>query len=236
MQMNKISLSYYLAEEVLKEVYASKNQKNKYYEELKEVGIDYMTTKSVLKMYGRAFKFELNKKAVLIVVESLSENEKKLLRLKYGEEKQLVAISMMLNVSVTQLMAWNQNIIKKITEFLMYKLTTEDVYSEGKIKGMVELLKRSIEFFSAMSAINGKVRTEWLREMKRKKENYQKILNEIQKIKESKENDSFTKVVQTKLENPSQSRERIAAKCNVDQSVVSRYLKRFANSMRENLE
>ena len=110
------------------------------------------------------------------------------------------------------------------------------MYSEGKIKGMVELLKRSIEFFSAMSAINGKVRTEWLREMKRKKENYQKMLNEIQKIKESKENDSFTKVVQTKLENPSQSRERIAAKCNVDQSVVSRYLKRFANSMRENLE
>lgn len=170
-----------MAEEILRGIYAGKVV-NEDFEYLQSVGYDYLPMENVLRMYARAFKAEVNKKAALLVLETLSEKKRELMRLKYGEEKQLVSISLALDMSVGQLMNWNRAIVTKIANFLIYQLMSEDVFCKRKVTGMIELLERSIEFFSVLSKESVKVRQEWLEELKRKQNNYQKLLNRIERI------------------------------------------------------
>jgi len=233
-QVNKISLKYYMAEEILREIYKDKAI-NADFEYLQNVGYDYLPTENVLKMYARAFKAEVNKKAALMVLETLSEKKRELMRLKYGEEKQLVAISLILDMSVSQLMKWNQAIIARIASFMTYQLTTEDIFYKHEISGMIELLLRSIDFFSILSKEYEEVRQDWLEELKRRKNNYQKLLNRIERMENDHDKTTFTEVVVTKIQNPHWRSENIAEKCRLERSVVSRYLQRFTNLVREEL-
>lgn len=224
-----------MAEEILREIYADETA-NESYEYLQDIGYDYLPTENVLKMYARAFKAEVNKKAALMVLESLSEKKRELMRLKYGEEKQLVAISLILNMSVGQLMNWNRIIVTKIANFLTYRLTGDDIFCKKKVSGMIELLNVSIEFFSVLSNENVEVRQEWLDEMRRKQSNYQKLLNRIEKIELESDRTTFKEVIAEKLQNPDLTNENIAERCRLERSVVGKYLKRFSDSAREYLK
>jgi len=226
--VNKISLKYYLAEEILKEIYSEKMNEN--VKKLQEVSYDYMPTDNILKMYAKAFKAEMNKKAAMIVVESLSEEKKRLIKLKYGEQKQLVAVSFALNASVAQLMVWNQSIMEKIMQFVMYRLTAEDVFCKKKIVGMLEMLGLTIEFFSSLKSAY-QVRREWLEELRGRKNNYQNLLRQIEKFENKKIENSYQKVIVAKIENPNCTNKEIAMTCKLHKATVGRFLKKFANAM-----
>ena len=177
MQVYKSSLKEYLAEEVLREIFCKKTIMGK----LQEINFNCMSPKEVLRAYARAFQSELNKKAALIVLESLSEEKKMLMKMRYGEGKQLVAISLVLNISVGQLVKWNQSIIAKVANYMEYRLLTEDIFYKKNIIGMTELLSKSIEFFSILSN-QFEIRYDWLEEMKRRKDNYERLLNRIWRL------------------------------------------------------
>lgn len=217
-----------MAEAILKEVYSKATNEN--VKKLQEVSYDYMTTESILKMYAKAFKAEMNKKAAMIVVESLSDEKKRLIKLKYGEEKQLVAMSFALNTSVGQLMVWNQSVMEKITQFVMYRLTADDVFCKKKIVGMLEMLRLTIEFFSGLES-EYQVRREWLEELKRKKNNYQNLLRQIEKFESKKIENSYKKVILAKIENPNRTNKEIAMACKLHKATVGPFLKKFANAM-----
>ena len=238
-QANKISLKYYTAEEMLREIYSSKTV-NEDFEYLQNVGYDYLPTENVLKTYARAFKIEVNKKAALLVLETLSEKKRELMRLKYGEEKQLVAISLLLNMSVGQLMNWNRSIVDKIASFMSYCLTEEDVFCIKKVSGMIELLSMSVEFFSILSRESLDIRQDWLEELERRKNNYQKLLIRIERFESECDNEcdktTFKEVVGKKIKNPDWTIKDIAERCRLEQSVVGKYLKRFFNSVKEYLK
>ena len=233
-QKNKISLKFYLAEEILREIYSGEVV-NKDFCYLQDVGYDYLPKENVLQMYARAFNAEVNKKAALMVLESLSEKKRELMRLKYGEGKQLVAISLALDMSISQLMKWNQVIVARIASFMVYQLTAEDIFCKKEILGMVELLSRSIEFFSVLSVEYNEVRQDWLRELERKRNNYQKLLSRIERIENDCDKTMFKEVLLTKIQNPYWTSENVAEKCRIERSVVYKYLKRFANSVKEYL-
>ena len=166
--MSKLNLKNYVAEKMLHEIYAPKKYE-KNCEELPEKCGDYKEIEKILKEYAREFKEEMNRRAVLIVLESLSREKKRLIKLRYGEHKQLVSVSLTLNVSIAQLMVWNQNIIEKITECMMYRLTREDIYCKKKIVGMLEMMTLTINFFSELSVEYKQVRQDWLEELRQKK-------------------------------------------------------------------
>ena len=228
MQVNKISLKYYVAEEILKGIYSEAMNEN--VKKLQEVSYDYMTTENILKMYARAFKAEMNKKAAMIVVESLSDEKKRLIKLKYGEQRQLVSMSFALNISVGQLMVWNQSIMEKITQFVMYRLTAEDVFCKKKISGMIEMLNLTIEFFSGLES-EYQVRREWLDELKRKKNNYQNLLRQIEKFESKRIETSYKKVIVSKIGSPNSTNKEIAIACKLHKATVGRFLKKFTNAM-----
>ena len=230
MQVYKSSLKEYLAEEILSEIYSKKKVAKKV-NKMQGINCNYTSTEEVLRTYARAFQSELNKKAALIVLESLNKEKKMLLRLKYGEEKHLVAISFALNMSVGQLVKWNQSIIAKVANFMEYRLMEEDVFCKKNIVRMIELLSKSIEFFTMLST-QVEIRRDWLEEMKRRKNNYDRLLERIERLENEGKKNSFSTVVITKIKNPEQPLVCIAEFCKLNQSVVSRYLKRFANSVK----
>ena len=218
----------------MKEIYSKKTDGEKAVD-WKEINYNSLATEEVLREYARAFQSEVNKKAALIVLESLSEEKKLMLKLKYGEEKQLVAISLALNVSMGQLVNWNRKIITKVSNFMSYRLTEEDVFSKKKIFGMTKLLTKSIEFFTLMSK-KFEVRQDLLEEMERRKKNYERLLDRIERLEKEGEKNSFNAVVITKMKNPEQALNCIAGFCRLDISATSRYLRRFANSVKGCLE
>ena len=214
----------------MKEIYSKKTDGEKAVD-WKEINYNSLATEEVLREYARAFQSEVNKKAALIVLESLSEEKKLMLKLKYGEEKQLVAISLALNVSMGQLVNWNRKIITKVSNFMSYRLTEEDVFSKKKIFGMTKLLTKSIEFFTLMSK-KFEVRQDLLEEMERRKKNYERLLERIERLEKEGERNSFNAVVITKMKNPKQTTNCIAQICRLNQSVASRHLIRFTKSVR----
>ena len=228
--MNKLNLRNYVAERMLHEIYAPKKYE-KECEELPETCADYTAIEKILKEYAREFKEEMNRRAVLIVLDSLSREKKRLIKLKYGEQKQLVSVSLTLNVSIAQLMVWNQNIIEKITECMMYRLTREDIYCKKKIEGMLEMMTLTINFFSELSVEYKQVRQEWLEELKRKKNNYQNLLNRLEKFERKKSEDNYAKAILAKIRNPNGTNKEIAIACHLHKATVSRFLKKFEEKM-----
>ena len=65
---------------------------------------------------------------------------------------------------------------------MMYRLTREDIYCKKKIVGMLEMMTLTINFFSELSVEYKQVRQDWLEELRRKKNNYQNLLNKLEKI------------------------------------------------------
>ena len=217
-----------MAEEILKEIYKPREAEK--YKKFQEISYEYITTEKILKLYAKAFKAEMDKKAAQLVLDTLSEDKKRLIKLKYGEEKQLVAMSFALNTSVGQLMVWNQSVMEKITQFMKYRLIAEDVFNRKKVIGMVEILSLTVEFFTEVKA-GYEIRSEWLEEMERRKNNYQNLLNQLEKFESRKNESSYKKVVLAKIENPNSTNKEIAMTCKLHKATVGRFLKRFTNAM-----
>jgi len=231
MEVYKSSLKEYLAEEVLKEIYSKKPESEKL-KEIQEINYDCTSIEDTLKTYAREFQAESNKKAAMIALNSLSEEKKQLMRLKYSEQKQMVAISLALNISVTQLVKWNQAIVTKVANFMSYRLIEEDVFCKRTVIGMIELLAKNIEFFTVLSSGYKEIRQDWLKELKRRKNNYQILLERIERLEQEGGKSSFKKIVLAKMQNPRQAVNDVAEACELNQSVASRYLKRFVNSVK----
>lgn len=165
MQALKNSLKYFFAEEILKDIYSSKKHKalTDNYDKLKDVSHSYdYSLEDILRMYAKIFKSEMNRKAVEIVLDSLSKDERYLIQLKYGQEKQILAISFTLNMSVGRISLLHRAILEKIIRFVTYELTIDDIFYKKKILGMLELLNISIEFFSMLSTEYKGIRKDWL--------------------------------------------------------------------------
>ena len=236
MNHNELSLQYFLAEETLKDIFSHSKKADLQYQELHDLCFDYMSKENVLNFYARFFRSEINKKAAKIVIDSLTAEKKKFIRLRFGEHKQLLSLSFALNVSVAQLRLWEQNIIEKIVRFSRYRLSPEDIFHKRKISGILEILEQTIDFFSVLSNDCIQIRQEWLADLKRKKTNYSIIFDKIQKIEKKNGIDFFSRVVIAKIQNPNDTLENIASVAGLDKGTASRYLKKFVDSQRKYLK
>ena len=94
----KPELILYLAEEALKERFASEKLSLNEILELQRDCRDYLSLENMRKIYARMRKMEIRKLMVEAVYRSLSAEEKEFVLLKYKQKKQLVAISLALNI------------------------------------------------------------------------------------------------------------------------------------------
>lgn len=230
----KPELTLYLAEEALKHKFRDSSASFHEIMELQRDCRDYLSTENIRKIYARMMKIEVTKMMVDAVYRSLSAEEQEFIIMRYKKKKRMVAISLALNISLAQLSIHHHAILEKISEFMLYKLSEEDIFRRDKIVIMLKLLERIIGFAEKYDPSGEFINGEWLEAIKERHDRYFQLLSEIDKI--LADDSLHAKIIATKMENPSEKVEVLSEQCNVDKSRVSRHLKNFVDDVKIYLE
>ena len=232
----KPDLVLYLAEEALKNKYSEQEFEIKEIMEIQKDCRNYMSVDNTRKIYARMMKIEVTKIMVEVVYQSLTKEEQKFVEMKYKKNQQIVAISLALHVSVAQLMIWQKNILEKISAFMLYKLSAEDVFERKKVINMVKLLSRIMEFANRYDPKHEFITKGWVTAITDRHEKYEKLLSKIDETLSEEKNEVRKEVITKKIENTHETMETLARMCNIDKSMVSRYLSQFSEETKKYIE
>lgn len=229
-------LTLYLVEEALREKFSEIHINVQEIEEFQKNCRDCMSERNLRKIYMRLMKKEIRKMQVDAVFDSLTAEEQEFLMMKYQKKKQMVAISLELNISVAQLHIRQRSILEKISKFMLYKLTEEDVFNPPKVVTMIILLEKIVEFAERYDSRREFISDGWVEVIAERHDKYCRLLNEIEEIFNNAENSLRKKIIFEKIENPDEKIEILSERCNVDKSIVSRNLKNFVAGTKKYLE
>lgn len=195
-----------------------------------------MSQSNIRKIYARMMKIEVTKLMVDAVYKSLTTEDQEFIKLRYSKKKQMMAISLALNISVAQLNIRHHVILTKTAEFMLYKLDESDIFEPYKIASMIKLLGRIIEFADEYDSAREFINKGWVEAIADRRDKYADLLKVVDEAAQSADATLHSKIVSTKLKNPSDKIETLSMKCNVDKSVISRHLKNFVDSVRKYLD
>lgn len=232
----KPELTIYLAEAALKEKFSEIHINMQDILELQTNCRDYMSGRNLRKIYMRIMKKEITKMMVDAVFESLTAEEQEFLMMKYKKKKQMVAISLELNISVAQLHIRQHMILEKVSDFLLYRLRDEDVFERKKIVSMVKVLAEMLEFAIKYDPEKEFVMSEWIEATIEKLDKYFELLRAVENCANNSAKSLHEKIIAEKLKSPQEKIEILAERCNVDKSVISRHLKNFVEGAKKYLE
>lgn len=232
----KPELTLYLAEEALKQKFIDTNINVQELIALQKDCRDYLVLENTRKIYARVMKAEVTKMMVEAVFQSLSPEEQKFVEMKYKAKKQMVAISLELNISVAQLNNWNREILKKISSFMLYKLSAEDIFTRKKVVSMVKILSKILEFVRKYDTERKFINTDWAESIADKLDRYFELLKKVDAELKTDKDSLHHKIILLKMKNPREKIEILAARCNVDKSIVCRHLKKFISGMKQYLD
>lgn len=230
----KPDLTLYLAEEALKRKFGDDKSGLQEIVEIQKECRDYLSTANIRRIYARMMKIEVTKMMIETVYKSLTAEEQEFVKLKYREKKQKVAISLKLHISLAQLNIHHHGILEKTAEFMQYRLSEEDIFKREKIANMITLLGKIIDFANRYDPTRKFISSGWLEVITDRHEKYQGLLLKIEEILGTKT--LHSQIIFKKMENPQMKVKEMAKIFNVDKSVVSRILKRFADTVRPSIE
>ena len=230
----KPDLTLYLAEEALKQKFSEDKSGLEEIIEIQKECRDYLSTANIRRIYARMMKIEVTKIMVETVYKSLTAEEQEFVRLKYRDKKQMVAISLKLHISLAQLNIHHHAILEKTAEFMQYRLSVEDIFKREKIRNMITLLGKIIDFANRYDPIRKFISAGWLEVITERHEKYQGLLLKMEEILVTKT--LHSQIILTRMENPQMKIREIATICNVDKSIVSRVLKKFVDTARPYIE
>lgn len=101
---------------------------------------------------------------------------------------------------------------------------------------MIKLLKRIIEFAEKYDSAREFINVGGLEAIKERHDRYFQLLKEIDGVLKGNGDSVHQKIIMCKIQSPNEKIEALAARCNVDKSIVSRHLKSFVGEMRKYLE
>ena len=228
----KPELTLYLAEEALKHKFLDTNVSFHEIMELQKDCRDYLSTENIRKIYARMMKIEVTKIMVDAVYRSLTAEEQEFIIMRYKKKKQMVAISLALNISAAQLNIHHHAILEKISEFMLYKLNEEDIFRRDKIATMINLLARIIEFAEKYDSTREFINDDWLEAIKERHDRYFRLLSLIDETIIDKDKSIHSKIIALKIEKPYEKIDVLSELCNVDKSRVSRHLKDFVDDVK----
>ena len=219
----KPDLTLYLAEEALKRKFGDDKSGLQEIVEIQKECRDYLSTANIRRIYARMMKIEVTKMMVETVYKSLTAEEQEFVKLKYREKKQMVALNI-----------HHHAILEKTSEFMQYRLSTEDIFKREKIANMITLLGKIIEFADKYDPTRKFISAGWLEVIAERHEKYQGLLIKMEEQLSIK--NLHTQMILKKMENPQMKVKEMAKIFNVDKSVVSRTLKKFVDTVRPYIE
>lgn len=149
-QKNKLGLAKSLAVDAIQSYYHSKPKA--LYEEIKEITSFYSChNKIVVRLHQKIHKLEMNNIILRSVLNNCSELKRNLIIGKYRDHKSLVALSLNLHTSVSQLTIWHNDVLDDIQAMMFYRIREQDIFSREKIMNMIHILDQQIEFLEDIS-------------------------------------------------------------------------------------
>ena len=232
----KPELTLYLADEALKNTFGVEKVGLQEIMAIQKECIDYLSKENIRRIYARMMKIEITKMMVESVYQSLSSEEQEFIKLRYREKKQMVAISMRLNISLAQLNVRHHRLLEKTAEFMQYRLRKEDIFERGKIESMVKLLKKIIDFAEKYDPAGEFISKCWLEAIRERYDKYVSLLVKLNETLTSSASSLHKQIIGAKMKNPRRKIRDLAKICNVDKSIVSRNLKHFVDEVQQYIE
>ena len=232
----KPELTLYLAEEALRQKFLDDKANLQEFLKVQKDCRDYLSAENIRKIYARMMKIEVTRMMVDAIYQSLTIEEQKFIKMKYQEKKQLVAISLVLNISVAQLNNWHRMILEKVAMFMQYELSEEDIFIREKVACMVEVLAKIVEFVGKYDADRNFINEYWAKAIIEKLDKYFELLKKLDEVKANEKNSLHYKIIFLKMIKPNEKVEVMAEKCNVNKSIISRHLKNFVEKVRKYLD
>jgi hypothetical protein len=218
-------LGLFLAERALEMKYADTAAKITERAELKKFCIDNFSTQNVKRLYFRLQKVELNRIIVDTVLQGLSSSKRTFIIMKYKHHKTFTNISLTLEISASQLNVWNKCVLQEIRNLMFYKITTQDVFNKIKIINMIHIIDIRISFFEEYMRMSPEemsfVNKNWLNNLMSYRQKYRDLLIFLE------DNAYENPIIALKIEFPHLTASKLANKCHIDLSTVSRMLKQF---------
>ena len=232
----KPELTLYLADEALKHTFGAEKVGLQEIEEIQKDCRDYLSKENIRRIYARMMKMEITKIMVEAVYSSLSKEEQEFIKLRYGSKKQMVAISLRLNVSLAQLNIRHNMILEKIAEFMQYRLSQEDIFERNKVENMVNLLKRIIAFAKKYDPTREFISKYWLEAIIERYNKYVRLLIKLDETLTDSPSTLHKRIILEKMKSPRRKIKDLAKICNADKSIISRNLKNFVDEVQQYIE
>ena len=232
-QKNNLDLHRYIADEALKARFDKSVNLDKELKEFRElVTTISIADRTVKQLYLRLRKRKENNIAVDTVLASLEPCHRALIEEKYGKpDRSLVAIGLSLHVSTAQLEVWLKNIQVLVYEYLQYKITSDDLFFKTKIINMLNILKETLMFYNQIDPNRIVVDIPRLDALTRRRDNYQQILDALNRCQDERKLSIQKNVIATQIERPCATRAELADICICHRGSVTRYLGRFIDDM-----
>ena len=235
MLRNKMDFALCLAEDALQRHFDAQGDICREFRKIREDCRDILSLPNTRRIYAKLVKMELNERAVKAVIQLLTEEKQKYLHLRYRRKKTLVAISLALHASVSQLNLWHHFILEQITRFMLYTLEQEDVFYPSRVVQMVRFQAETIRFFSKIDPEGTIVTKGWLMALISRHEQYRLLMINIRDAMRKEPKTRHECIIATRLAHPEESAKFIASSCHVHKGVVSHHLKEFGEDMNKYL-
>ena len=240
--MNKITPNFkaYIAECCIKEKYTGRYSAEDYYALAKFCEFENLNNNEHIKeCFFKIQRLYINAAATNIVINSLKQEEQRMLFYLYKCDYNTMQLSYRLFTSSATLSRQKKEIISKIKKALFYEISQDDIYDRYKILGLINLIDYRLIHIIGTDAIQNptdafdKLFVEHLLSIRSK---YVLLLQYIDKFinqhQEVDQDDSYTTCITYKLNHPHESNSMIAEKIGKSVCFVSQKLKEYKSNIK----
>lgn len=231
MHKDRPELRLALAKEAVLDVVNHKRQMD--LKKLRDACQNYQYSHNSTPHNFRMFWSEVLKREIMTTLtksalDAMSPNQRRFVELRYGKDKQLMAIHLDVHVSIAQLSNWNRKVLGAIATYAVdYKITKDDLFHRQKIVNLIETFASILEFFDKLDPEHEVASEAWLRCIRYRKKNYRKIITALDENERMRDTGIRQQLVFLKLKHPNDPDSSLAMVAHLDKGAVSRHLQEF---------
>lgn len=197
-------------------------------EDIKSYCLNYMVSGKNLKIiYFKVMRVEVNNKLVALVFRTLPSEYQRYAEYRYKHNQKLVYISLKLNVAISQLGKWDFCILKKLKNYMRFRIRWNDAYNQVLVLNMIDILTEMINVFKQFDNENEVVNPYYLDDLIYRREQYVQLSFILNDYIRNKDVNIHNRLIYEQIMHPLVSQTKLAIMCHCDKSVISRNLKKF---------
>lgn len=220
MKKKEYDLHMALAKELLSSAYSREDKIT--LSDLKEMCKNYSVEENSAVnfkiFWGQVVKNEVASFLMQTLINTLSEEKRAFLEMKYGRGKNFIFIFMKLNVSNSLLGQWHRQILNDVIQYVIkYRIGANDIFNRLKLINLVEVFDLLLDFFTRVDPNSEFTSREWLCTIEKRRNAYRKIISIMEKaISEDKSG-----IILLRVSSPELNNGEIADKCNRSTGMVT---------------